>query len=179
MNPPETTWERPSSTPGTPRMSPHHKSSLPAGTTKSHFRPNLKLKWLRGLWTHPGSHGWAKQPLRHSEHTHFLWLISSTASTAVLRPPVSFCGLLLWQHVKHGKLEGFVTFFLLPKAVLQSDIWWWTSAYFYLHPNTFHWHASVWLTAFLPDSGLFVCLISIELHNSTCTKLRFSEWCTS
>lgn len=42
LNLSETTWERPSSTPGTPRMVPRHKNSLPTGTT------NLKLQFH--LW---------------------------------------------------------------------------------------------------------------------------------
>lgn len=87
--PSETTWERPSSTPGTPKMSNRHKNSLPAGklsitSTCSGFGVGV------GRWGFSWSSTVAQSSRSGTPNTYLLWLILSVAWSSELRPPLSF-----------------------------------------------------------------------------------------
>lgn len=71
--PSETTWERPSSVPGTPKSSIRHKNSLPAGTTiLSHCVTSTSTSHFGslGLWILLKFHDSTKRQLMHTKHIH-------------------------------------------------------------------------------------------------------------
>lgn len=89
----ETTWERPSSTPGTPKMSQRHKNCLPAGTAALSLFPSkfsvttasLRISSM-GLGIHQKFHSGTKQSFMHTKHivsvTNFICSLNGGTETS-------------------------------------------------------------------------------------------------